>query len=73
MGQRISVNFQDMQDAIYQVEEYEDCKILKTPIQQYQHILESLKKNSTMTIQDDAYNWEKSGKTKDNGRLLLVD
>lgn len=71
--QRVSVHFSDMEDAINQVEEYEDCKILKTPILQYQHILETLKKNSTMTIQDDAYNWEQSKQSRDQGRLLLVD
>ena len=26
-----------------------------------------------MTIQDDAHNWEKSGKANDQARLLLVD
>jgi len=62
-----------MEEAINQVEEFEDSKILKTPILQYQHILETLKKHSTMTIQDDAYNWEKNGKQRDQARLLLVD
>lgn len=73
INQRISNKFEDMKDALNNVEEYEDCKIKKTPIQQYQHIIETLKKYSTMTVQDDEFNWNASGRKKDNGKLLLVD
>ena len=58
VNQRISPNYNEMEDALNQVEEYEDAKILKQSIQQYQHIVETLKKHSTMTIQDDAHFWE---------------
>lgn len=57
INQRISDDLEAMKEALDSVEEYEDCKILSNPVVQYQHLMETLKKYSTMTIQDDFANW----------------
>ena len=47
--------------------------VYKDPIDQYVAILETLKKRSTMAIQDDFEQWKKSGWSNLSGKLLLVD
>lgn len=62
-----------MKDAVDTVAEYDECKVLNSPILQYQHLMETLKKHSTMTIQDDEFNWQKNGSKRDNAKLMLID
>ena len=73
ISQRITDDFEAMKDALNSVEEYEDCKVITSPVKQYQHIIETLKKYSTMTIQDDESNWNLSGNQNTNGKLMLLD
>lgn len=47
--------------------------VYRDPIDQYVAILETLKKRSTMAIQDDFEPWKKSGFTNLAGKLLLID
>lgn len=47
--------------------------ILKDPIDQYVQVLETLKKRSSMAIQDDFQAWVRSGKKRAGGKTLLID
>lgn len=47
--------------------------IIKDPIDQYVYIIETLKKASTMAIQDDYAYWAKTDYLKHGGKLLLID
>lgn len=47
--------------------------VYKDPIDQYVAIIETLKKRSTMAIQDDYTYWKKTNFLKSGGKLLYVD
>lgn len=48
--ERLTNNWDEMQEALDSVEEFEDCKCITNPIVQYQQILDTLKKYSSMAI-----------------------
>ena len=70
---RISENYDVMKDALDSVEEFEDCQVHEGPIHQHQEILETLKKHSSMAIQEDLTNWKKNDEHREVAKLLLVD
>ena len=43
------------------------------PIGQHQHILETLKKNSTVAIEEDYVHWEENDRHRECAKLLLID
>lgn len=47
--------------------------LFKDPIDQYVNILETLKKKSSLAIQDDKNAWLRAGQKRAGGKLLLVD
>jgi hypothetical protein len=47
--------------------------IYKDPVDQYVAILETLKKSSSMAIQDDYDQYKEAGYLSTGGKLLLVD
>eukprot|EP00347_Sterkiella_histriomuscorum_P008273 403345711 len=47
--------------------------VYRDPIDQYVSILETLKKRSTMAIQDDFEQWQKTSFGNTGGKLLLID
>lgn len=73
MCERISDDLDELQEALDSVEEYEDCKLISDPIQQFQHILETLKKRSTMSISDDWHHYSENDRHREVGKLLLID
>lgn len=70
---RFTTNWEEMQEAIDSVDEYEDCEVVQNTIQIYQHVLETLKKFSSMAIQDDYFNWNENDKHNEVSKLLLID
>jgi hypothetical protein len=53
MLERPSNELDELQDALDNKEEFEESKLIKGSIPQYQYMLETLKKRSTMAIRDD--------------------
>lgn len=54
-------------------ERYEDFDLHQDPIQIYQALVESLKKFSSMAIQDDYQNWAENDQHREVSKLLLID
>ena len=73
MTDRLTNDMDDLQEALDSVEEYEDCKLISDPIQQFQHILETLKKRSSMSIQEDFDHWKENDYHREVAKLLLID
>jgi len=73
MNSRITNEMDELLEALDSVEEYEDSKMIKDVIPQFQHILETLKKRATMAIQDDYYHYKESEYHNEYGKLLLID
>ena len=75
--ERINLDFDQMKDQLplheYVENEHEKIQIYGKPIQQYQHIMETLKKFSSMAIQDDEYNWKQNSCQRSQAKLLLID
>jgi len=53
--------------------ENEDNLVLRNPLDIFQTILETLKKSSSMLIEEDVASWTASGCKKNMGKCLLVD
>lgn len=70
---RMSENFDELKDILDSDEKYEDCNVLQDPIPVYQNMLETLKKFSSMAIQDDYLNWKANDFSNEVAKLLLID
>lgn len=73
MCDRITDDLDELQEALDNVEEYEDCNLISDPIKQFQHILETLKKRSTMSIAEDYLHYKENDWHREVGKLLLID
>ena len=73
MNKRITNDMSELLEALDSVEEYEDSKLIRDIIPQFQHILETLKKRASMAIQDDYGHWKESGFHNEYAKLLLID
>ena len=51
----------------------DDCTVLNNPIEIYQHIIETLKKDSVMAIQEDYPAWKESNFENERAKLLMID
>ena len=51
----------------------DDNEVIRDHLDIFQTILEQLKKNSTMAIQDDYPGWKDNGYSRSNGKLLMID
>ena len=51
----------------------EDWELIQDHLVQYQSILDTLKKFSTMSIQDDYENWKENDHHREVAKLLLID
>jgi len=71
--ERITENFDELKDILDQDDKYEECSILNDPIPIYQNMLETLKKFSSMAIQDDYPNWKANNHSNEVAKLLLID
>ena len=72
-NKRPTNNLDELQDLLNTEDEYEDMELISNSIQQYQTILETLKKFSTIAIQDDYQNWKANDYHREVGKLLLID
>ena len=54
-------------------DKYEDVNVISDPIQQYQCMLETFKKFSSMAIQDDYQSYKANDHHREVGKLLLID
>jgi hypothetical protein len=70
---RFTENFDDLKDILDSDEKYEDCSVLNDPIPIYQNMLETLKKFSSMAIQDDYTNWKANDYSNEVAKLMLID
>ena len=69
---RTTNNYDDLQDMLLE-DEYEDYTMVEDPIQQYITIMETLKKRSTMAINEDYENWKDNDFHREVAKLLLID
>ena len=67
--------FDEVQDFVNndETDKYEDLNVVSDPLVQYQTILETLKKFSSMAIQDDYQNYKLNDHHREVGKLLLID
>jgi hypothetical protein len=70
---RMTENFNDLKDILESDEKYEDCNVLNDPIPIFQNMLETLKKFSSLAIQDDYTNWKKHDHSNEVAKLMLID
>jgi len=66
-------DYDEVQDLINNEDEFEDCNFIQDHIQIYQSLQETLKKFSTVAIQDDYQNWKENDHHREVAKLLLVD
>ena len=62
-----------LDDALDNDEKYENCRKISDPIPQYMHVTETLKKKSTMAIQEDYFHWNENDEHREVAKLLLID
>ena len=70
---RPSNNLDELRDALDASEDLDDARLIQGAIPQYQHFLETLKKCSTMAVQEDFYHWKENNYHPETGKLLLID
>lgn len=70
---RLTDDIDELNEILDSEEKYEDCRLISDPIQQYQHIIETLKKKATMVFQEDFKNWSANDKHREVAKLLLID
>lgn len=51
----------------------DDDKVIRDHLLIHQNMIETLKKNSVMAIQDDYAAWKKAGFLSKGGKLLMID
>lgn len=73
MKVRPTNDLDELKDALDHSDELEDAQLIQGGIEQYQHILETLKKSSTLAIQDDYAHWAENDKHRECSKLLMVD
>ena len=73
MTNRVTNVLEEIQDALDNVEEYEDARLINDIIPQFQHCLETLKKRSSMAIQEDYEHWKENDYHREVAKLLLID
>ena len=65
-------NFDEVHDWMAEVEA-EDWELIQDNLVQYQHMIDTMKKMSTMSIQDDYENWASNDNHREVAKLLLID
>ena len=72
---RPSDDFDEVQDFVNSDDtgKYDEVNVINDALVQHQTILETLKKFSSMAIQDDYCNYSKNDWHREVGKLLLVD
>jgi len=59
--------------VIEELESLDTCQVLKDPVSIYQTVLETLKKSSTMIIEEDYNSWKAYNYKSKMGKCLLID
>lgn len=73
MTQRPTNDLAELKEVLDTSDELEDAKLIRGSIEQYQHVIDTLKKSSTMAIQDDYTHWKENDKHSECSKLLMID
>jgi len=73
INQRFTNEKDELEDKLENDDRFEDCKQINDSIPQFMHFTETLKKRSTMAVQEDHFHWNENDEPREMAKLLLID